>query len=93
MLTAEQIQQNWIDLEETIQSLEFNTPEKWGGEVTLGDGQKFYLEPIPQPKLPITLRAKLATTAFIFMTASLLHYGLMKLRRYARLHNSYTTRP
>ncbi len=48
------------DLEETIESLEFDTPEKWGGEVVLGDGQKFYLEPTPKPKLPVTLRAKRA---------------------------------
>ncbi|PZN80207.1 MAG: putative nitrogen fixation protein NifT [Candidatus Methylumidiphilus alinenensis] len=46
------------DLEETIESLEFEAEEKWGGEVVLGDGQKFYLEPIAKPKLPITLRAK-----------------------------------
>jgi len=46
------------DLEETIESLEFDTPEKWGGEVMLGNGQKFYLEPIATPRLPITLRAK-----------------------------------
>lgn len=48
------------DLEESIESLEFDTPEKWGGEVVLGDGQKYYLEPITEPKLPITLRAKRA---------------------------------
>jgi nitrogen fixation protein NifT len=48
------------DLEETIESIEFDTPEKWGGEVVLGDGQKFFLEPTPKPKLPITLRAKRA---------------------------------
>ncbi|MFM8331239.1 MAG: putative nitrogen fixation protein NifT [Candidatus Methylumidiphilus sp.] len=48
------------DLEETIESIEFDTPEKWGGKVVLGDGQEFVLEPIPQPKLPITLRAKRA---------------------------------
>ena len=48
------------DLEETIESLEFDTPEKWGGTVVLGDGQEFYLEPIAEPKLPITLRAKRA---------------------------------
>lgn len=48
------------DLEETIESLEFDSPEKWGGEVVLGDGQRFFLEPIAQPKLPITLRAKRA---------------------------------
>lgn len=48
------------DLEETIESLEFDSPEKWGGEVVLGDGQRFYLETIAQPKLPITLRARRA---------------------------------
>jgi nitrogen fixation protein NifT len=47
------------DLEETVSSLEFNSPEKWGGEVELADGSRFYLEPqVPAPKLPITLRAK-----------------------------------
>jgi nitrogen fixation protein NifT len=47
------------DLEETVSSLEFDSPEKWGGEVELADGSKFYLEPQePAPKLPITLRAK-----------------------------------
>ena len=47
------------DLEETVTSLEFDSPEKWGGEVELADGSKFYLEPQePAPKLPITLRAK-----------------------------------
>lgn len=46
------------DLEETVDSLEFDSEEKWGGEVALGDGTKFYLEPMEKPKLPITLRAK-----------------------------------
>lgn len=47
------------DLEETVASLEFDSPEKWGGEVELADGSKFYLEPQePAPKLPTTLRAK-----------------------------------
>ncbi len=47
------------DLEETIASLEFESPEKWGGEIVLSDGQRYYLEPLPaQPKLPITLRVK-----------------------------------
>jgi nitrogen fixation protein NifT len=47
------------DLEETVASLEFDSPEKWGGEVELADGSKFYLEPQePAPKLPVTLRAK-----------------------------------
>lgn len=47
------------DLEETIVSLEFDTPEKWGGAVELGDGSKYLLEILEgEPKLPITLKAK-----------------------------------
>jgi len=47
------------DLEETVESIEFDQSDKWGGEVVLGDGTKFYLEPMDEkPKLPITLRAK-----------------------------------
>ena len=47
------------DLEETITSLEFDSDAKWGGEVALSDGSKYYLEPMePAPKLPTTLRAK-----------------------------------
>ena len=47
------------DLEETVESLEFDSPEKWGGEVVLGDGSIYYFEPMDiPPKIPITLRAK-----------------------------------
>ncbi len=47
------------DLEETVVSLEHEGPEKWGGEVELSDGSRFFLEPMDEaPKLPITLRAK-----------------------------------
>ena len=46
------------DLEEMVVSLEFDSAEKWGGEVELADGSKFFLEPGEMPKLPITLRAK-----------------------------------
>jgi nitrogen fixation protein NifT len=47
------------DLEESISSLEFDSDAKWGGEVELSDGSKYFLEPMePAPKLPITLRAK-----------------------------------
>ena len=47
------------DLEERVESLEFSGDDKWGGEVELGDGTRFYLEPMAsKPKLPITLRAK-----------------------------------
>ena len=48
------------DLEETIVSIEFDGDDKWGGEVELSDGSKWFLEPMPKPKMPITLRAKRA---------------------------------
>ncbi len=46
------------DLEETIDTLEFDSAEKWGGEVKLEDGSLFYIDPMPAPKLPMTIRAK-----------------------------------
>ncbi len=48
------------DLEETIVSLQFESDEKWGGEVVLSDGSKFFIEPLAKPKLPVTLRANRA---------------------------------
>ena len=49
------------DLEEMIESMEFESEEKWGGEIELGDGSKYYIEPMDgEPKLPITIRAKRA---------------------------------
>jgi nitrogen fixation protein NifT len=40
------------DLEEVAESVEFDSPDKWGGEVLLS-------EPMDeQPDFPITLRAK-----------------------------------
>jgi len=47
------------DLEENVTSLEFEGPDKWGGEVTLADGSVYVLDTLDEvPKLPITLRAK-----------------------------------
>jgi nitrogen fixation protein NifT len=47
------------DLEETVESLEFDSEDKWGGEVKLGDGSRYYFEPRDTPPdIPITLRAK-----------------------------------
>jgi nitrogen fixation protein NifT len=47
------------DLEENVVSLQFEGPEKWGGEVTLADGSVYVLELLDEvPTLPITLRAK-----------------------------------
>lgn len=49
------------DQEETVESLEFDSPDRWGGTVVLEDGSSFYIDPLPQPpKLPTTLRAKRA---------------------------------
>jgi nitrogen fixation protein NifT len=49
------------DLEEFIESMEFQSEDKWGGEIELGDGSKYYIEPMAgEPNLPITLRAKRA---------------------------------
>lgn len=47
------------DLEDKIIAIENDTPETWGGELTLSDGTKYYVEPqSPAPNLPISLRAK-----------------------------------
>jgi len=47
------------DLEETVVSIEFDTPTMWGGEVELADGTKYFLDPVERvPNFPITLRAK-----------------------------------
>jgi nitrogen fixation protein NifT len=47
------------DLEENVESMEFEGPGKWGGEITLADGSKFFVDPMEEaPRLPITVRAK-----------------------------------
>ena len=47
------------DLEDNIASIEFDTPEKWGGQLQLASGGSYYIEPQPAPeRLPISLRAK-----------------------------------
>ena len=47
------------DIEDAISSIEFNTPEKWGGELKLANGGAYYIDPIPEPaRLPISLRAR-----------------------------------
>ena len=49
------------DLEEVIAAVEHDTAETWGGEVTLSDGEKFFIDPIsPPPAFPTTLRFKRA---------------------------------
>lgn len=47
------------DLEDTITSMEFDTPEKWGGEIKLNNGGSYYIDPQPAPaRLPYSVRAK-----------------------------------
>lgn len=46
------------DLEAPIVSIEFDAPDKWGGELRLADGQAYYVDPIDKPRLPITVRAR-----------------------------------
>ncbi|MDY6921301.1 MAG: putative nitrogen fixation protein NifT [Pseudomonadota bacterium] len=47
------------DLEESVVSIEHNTDDCWGGEITLADGSSYYIEPMSEvPSLPITVRAK-----------------------------------
>ncbi len=45
------------DLEEPITKIEFDSPEKWGGEVTLANGQVWFIEPGPK-KVPSEINAK-----------------------------------
>lgn len=33
------------DMEETIETIEFNTDEKWGGEVELSNGETWWIQP------------------------------------------------
>ena len=33
------------DIEDSIVSIEFDSPEKWGGEIKLGNGGVYYVEP------------------------------------------------
>lgn len=47
------------DLEDVVTSIEFDSDDKWGGTITIGDGTAFYVDPLDsRPKLPISLRAR-----------------------------------
>lgn len=49
------------DLELTINSLQFDQDDQWGGELELSDGSRFYIEPqSTKPSLPKTFRARRA---------------------------------
>ena len=47
------------DLEDSIVSMQFDTPEKWGGEIRLNNGGAYFIEPQTAPeRLPYSVRAK-----------------------------------
>ncbi|HOI51064.1 hypothetical protein SDC9_155566 [bioreactor metagenome] len=47
------------DLEAAIESIEFDTAEKWGGVLMLENGGSYYVDPIAKPaRLPISVRAR-----------------------------------
>lgn len=48
------------DMEEIISELEFDTEEKWGGNVNLTNGDVWYIKPGPK-KLPDEVDAKIVT--------------------------------
>lgn len=45
------------DMEEIIETIEFDSDEKWGGEVELTNGETWFIEPGPK-KLPDEVNAK-----------------------------------
>lgn len=52
------------DIEADIASIEFDTPEKWGGELRLENGGIYHIDPIAKPtRLPISLRARRISAA------------------------------
>lgn len=47
------------DLEDEVLSVEFDQPDRWGGELLLKDGSKYYVPPLEgPPQFPVTLRAQ-----------------------------------
>jgi nitrogen fixation protein NifT len=48
------------DMEEIIESLEFDSEDKWGGNVNLTNGDVWFIEPGPK-RLPDEVNAKIIT--------------------------------
>lgn len=47
------------DLEDAIVAMEFDSADKWGGEIRLNNGGVYYIEPQAVPaRFPISLRAR-----------------------------------
>ncbi len=52
------------DLEDDIVSIEFDSSDKWGGELRLASGGAYYVTPLDAPpRLPISLRARRVAAA------------------------------
>ncbi|NWF66809.1 MAG: putative nitrogen fixation protein NifT [Campylobacterales bacterium] len=45
------------DLEEPVVTVEFDTDEKWGGKIEIGNGEIWEVEPIAK-KFPVEVNAK-----------------------------------
>jgi len=48
------------DMEEIIETIEFDSDEKWGGNVNLTNGDVWFIEPA-EKKLPNEITAKIVT--------------------------------
>jgi len=48
------------DMEEIIETIEFDSDEKWGGNVNLTNGDIWFIEPVAK-KLPNEITAKIIT--------------------------------
>ncbi len=47
------------DLEDEVVSLQFDLPDKWGGELALRDGTRYFVEPFDAPpRLPVTVQSQ-----------------------------------
>ncbi|MBF0190337.1 MAG: putative nitrogen fixation protein NifT [Magnetococcales bacterium] len=47
------------DLEAVVRTVEFDQDDRWGGTLSLANGEKLYLEPLTQrPLIPVTFRVR-----------------------------------
>jgi nitrogen fixation protein NifT len=46
------------DHEARIVTIELDDDHVFGGELTLDDGSRYYVDPLTPPKLPVTVRAR-----------------------------------
>ncbi|MBF0211986.1 MAG: putative nitrogen fixation protein NifT [Magnetococcales bacterium] len=47
------------DLEAVVREVEFDQEDRWGGTLSLANGEKLYLEPLAaKPAIPLTVRVR-----------------------------------